>query len=206
MVGVVGGLTKREHRSARMAVDGFRNVDVPVCGQWDRVRIASLIGTIPRDGHVAIGLGGDPGEHIRLSSLRRVLSYLDGRRPTGSLRHRERVVDVSVVRPDSVQVAELVDRECGEQIAEPGARGTRRTRPATEDFVVSERECGTRETHARGHAHVGSVYEAATVIRVVGGIVRAHKDLVEVPVTCATAPVHLDLAGDVAGGRTDAWF
>src|SRR6266404_5914850 len=170
-----------------MAIDGLRNIDVPVCGQWDRVRIAGLIGTIPGDGRMAIGVGGDPGEHIRLSSLRRVLSYLDGRRPTGPLRHRERVVDVSVVRPDSVQVAELVDRECGEQVAESGARGTRRTRPATEDLVVSERECGTRETHARGHAHVGCVYEAATVIRVVGGIIGAHKDLVEVSVSCATA-------------------
>src|SRR5205823_13185684 len=132
-----------------MAIDGLRNVDVPVCGQWYGVRIASLIGTIPRDGHVTIGLGGDPGKHIRLSSLRRVLSYLDGRRPTGPLRRRKRVVDVSVVRPDSVQVAELIYCERGEQITEPGARGTRRTRPATEDFVVSEREGGTRETHAR---------------------------------------------------------
>src|SRR5438477_7643903 len=114
-----------------MAVDGLRNVDVPVCGQWDRVRIAGLIGTIPCDGHMAIGLGGDPGKHIRLSSLRRVLSYLDGRRPTGSLRCRERVIDVGVVRPDGVQVAELVDCERREEIAEPGARGTRRTRPAT---------------------------------------------------------------------------
>src|SRR5438874_3071970 len=100
-----------------MAVDGLRNVDVPVCGQWDRVRIASLIGTIPCDGYMAIGIGGNPGEHIRLSRLRRVLSYLDCRRPTGSLRRRERVVDVSVVRPHRVQVAELVDRERGEQIA-----------------------------------------------------------------------------------------
>src|SRR5439155_2626015 len=122
-----------------MAVDGLRNVDVPVCGQWDGVRIASLIGTIPCDGHMAIGLGGDPGEYIRLSSLRRVLSYLNGRRPTGSLRHRERVVDVSVVRPDSVQVAELIYCERGEQIAQAGARGTRRSRPATEELVVSER-------------------------------------------------------------------
>src|SRR5438477_5909415 len=189
-----------------MAVDGLRNVDVPVWGQWDGVRITGLIGTIPRDGHMAIGIGGDPGEHIRLSRLRGVLSYLDGRRPTDPLRRRERVVDGSVVRPDSVQVAELVDRKRGKQITKPGARGTRRTCPATKDLVVSERECGIRETHARGHAHISSVYEAATVIRVVSGIVRAHKDLVEVAVTCATAPVNLDLAGDVAGGRTDAWL
>src|SRR5438128_10157628 len=99
-----------------MAVDGLRNIDVPVCGQWDRVRIASLIGTIPCDGHVAIGIGGDPGEHIRLSSLRRVLSYLDGRRPTGPLRHRERVVDGTVVQPDSVKAAELVYRERGARV------------------------------------------------------------------------------------------
>src|SRR5438128_1726229 len=106
-----------------MAVDGFCNVDVPVCSQWYGVRIASLIGTIPRDGHMAIGIGGDPGKHTRLSSLRRVLSYLDGRRPADSLRRRERVVDGSVVRPDSVQVAELVHRKRGKQITEPGARG-----------------------------------------------------------------------------------
>src|SRR5437764_11030112 len=91
-----------EHWLRRMAVNGLRNIDVPVCGQWDRVRIASLIGTIPCDGYMAIGIGGDPGEYIRLSRLRRVLRYLDGRRPTSSLRHRERVVDVSVVRPNSV--------------------------------------------------------------------------------------------------------
>ena len=139
MVDVVGGSAQREHRRDRMAVDGFCNVDVPVCGQWYGVRIASLIGAIPRDGYVAIGISRDPGKHVRLSRLRRVLSHLDGRRPTGPLRHRERVVDVSVVRPDGVQVTKLIYRERGEQIAEPGARETRRTRPATKDLVVSER-------------------------------------------------------------------
>src|ERR1700730_7469454 len=111
-----------------MAVDGLRNVNVPLFGKWDRFRIAGLIGTIPRDVYVAVSIGRDPGEHIRLSSLGRVLSYLDGRRPARPVRHRERVVDGSVVRPDSVQVGELVYRERGEQIAEAGARGTRVTR------------------------------------------------------------------------------
>src|SRR5713226_3389982 len=123
-----------------MAIDALRNEDVPVCvGRRDHVRIASYIGTIPRDGHVAVGIGRDPGEHVRLSSLGRVLSYIDGRRPARPVRHRKRVVDGSVVRTDSVQVAELIYRERGEQIAEAGAGGTRRTRPATEDLVVSER-------------------------------------------------------------------
>jgi hypothetical protein len=45
-----------------MAIDGLRNVDVPFCGQWDRVRIAGVIGTIPRDAYVAVGIGRDPGE------------------------------------------------------------------------------------------------------------------------------------------------
>src|SRR5882762_5526792 len=51
VVGVVGGLAQREKRRASMAVDGLRNVHVPFCSQWDLVRIAGLIGTVPRDGH-----------------------------------------------------------------------------------------------------------------------------------------------------------
>src|SRR5712692_1385101 len=123
-----------------MAIDALRNEDVPVCvGRRDHVRIASYIGAIPRDGHVAVGIGRDPGEHVRLSGLGRVLSYFDRRRPARPVSDRERVVDVGVIRPDGVHVTEVVYREGGKQIAETGPRRTRRTRTTTEDLVVSER-------------------------------------------------------------------
>ncbi len=88
---------------------------------------------------MTVGIGSDPGEHVRLSGLERALSYLDGRRPARPVSGGERVIDVGVIRPGGVQEAEVVYRERGKQIAEAGAGGTRRTRPATEDLGVSER-------------------------------------------------------------------
>src|SRR5712692_9984650 len=123
-----------------MAIDALRNEDVPVCvGRRDHVRIASYIGAIPRDGHVAVGIGRDPGEHVRLSGLGRVLSYFDRRRPARPESVRVRVIDVSVIRPGGVHVPEVVHGERGEQVAETGPRRTSRTRTTTENLVVSER-------------------------------------------------------------------
>src|SRR5712692_3537143 len=122
-----------------MAIDALRSEHVPVCvGRRDCVRIAGLIGAIPRNGHMAVGISRDPGEDVRLSGLGRVPSYFDGRRPTRPVIGRERVIDVSVIRPGGVYVAEVVHRERGEQIAETGSRRTRGTRTATENLVVGE--------------------------------------------------------------------
>ena len=88
---------------------------------------------------MAVGIGRDPGKYIRLPSLGGVLRYFDGRRPARPQIVRERVINVGVIRPDGVHVAEVVDRERREQITEAEAGGTRRTRPTTEDLVVGER-------------------------------------------------------------------
>src|SRR5258708_11757578 len=150
VIDMVGSFAERENGRDSVAVDALRNEHVPLCGQWNRVRIASLISTIPRDSHVAVGIGRDPGKQVRLSSLGRVLSYLDGRRPARPVSFRVRVIDVGVVRPRGVHEAEVVYRERGEQIAE--AEPTRtvrtgRTAPATADLVLSERDRGTIEIH-----------------------------------------------------------
>ena len=122
-----------------MAIDALRYEHVPVCvGRRDSVRVPDLIGAIPRDGHVAIGVGSNPREYVRLSGLGGVLGHLDGRRPARPESGRERVIDVSVIRPGGVQVAEVVHRERGEQVAETGSRRTRRARTTTENLVVSE--------------------------------------------------------------------
>src|SRR6266568_3107787 len=113
---------------------------------------------------MAIGIRRDPGEDVRLSGLGRLPSYFDGRRPARPVIVRERVIDVSVIRPGGVNVAEVVHRERGEQVAETGPRRTRRTRTTTENLVVSERERGIGETDAGGHAHVGSIEIGATVV------------------------------------------
>src|SRR5260221_52334 len=100
VAGVVGGLGERESRRDRMTIDALRNEHVPVCvGGRDRVGIAGLIGAIPRNGHMAVGIGCDPGEDVRLSGLGRVPSYFDGRRPARPVIVRELVIDVSAIRP-----------------------------------------------------------------------------------------------------------
>src|SRR6266481_1541735 len=139
MVGVVGGFAERESGRESMTVDALRNEHVPVCiGRRDRVRIADLIGAIPRDGHMAVGISSDPGEYVRLSSLGRFPSYFDGRRPVRPVSGRERVIDVSVIRPSGINVPEVIHGERGEQVAETGSRGTLRARPTTENLIVSE--------------------------------------------------------------------
>src|SRR5882762_6701145 len=122
-----------------MTVDALRNEHVPVCiGRRDGVRIADLIGAIPGYGHMAVGIGSDPGEYVRLSGLGRFPSYFDGRGPVRSVIGRERVIDVRVIRPGGIHIPEVIHRERGEQVAETGSRRTRRTRTATEDLIVSE--------------------------------------------------------------------
>src|SRR6202140_367491 len=148
-----------------MAIDALRNEHVPVCvGRRDRVRVPGLIGAIPSYGHMAVGISRDPGEYVRLSGLGRFPSYFDGRRPARPVIGRERVIDVSVIRPGGVYVPEVVHRDSGEQIAETGPRRTRRPRPATENLVVGEGERGTRDAHARRHGYVGSIQIGAAVI------------------------------------------
>src|SRR6266404_4207208 len=122
-----------------MTVDALRNEHVPVCvGRRDRVRIADLIGAIPGDGHMAVGISSDPGEYVRLSGLGRFPSYFDGRRPVRTLIGRERVIDVRVIRPGGIHVPEVIHRERGEQVAETGSSRTLRARPTTENLIVSE--------------------------------------------------------------------
>src|SRR5438445_10511699 len=82
VVHVVSGLAQGENWRDRMAVDGLRNVDVQVSGQWDRVRVDGMVGTVPRDGNVTVGIRSAPGAHVRLSGLECVSSYITGRRPT----------------------------------------------------------------------------------------------------------------------------
>jgi hypothetical protein len=67
---------------------------------------------------VAVGIGHNPGEQVRLSSLGRVLSYPDGRRPVRAMSLLVRVIDIDIVRPNGVHVTEVVYRERREQIAE----------------------------------------------------------------------------------------
>src|SRR3984893_16480995 len=123
-----------------MAIDALGSEHVPVCvGPGDCVGVPGLIGAIPRNGHVAVGISRDPGEYVRLSGLGRVLGHLDGRRPARPVIVRERVIDVSVIRPRGVYVPEVVHREPGEEVSETGPRRTRRTRTTTENLVVSER-------------------------------------------------------------------
>ncbi len=53
-----------------MTIDALSNEHIPVrAGHRDRVRVSGLIGTILRDGHVAVAISSDPGEHVRLSGL-----------------------------------------------------------------------------------------------------------------------------------------
>src|ERR1700692_4702905 len=104
-----------------MTVDALRYEHVPVCiGRRDRVRIAGLIGAIPRNSYVAVGVGRNPGEYVRLSGLGCVLSYFDGRRPARPVISRVRVIDVIVIRPGGVYVPEVVHRDAGEQVGETG--------------------------------------------------------------------------------------
>src|SRR5882762_7414023 len=122
-----------------MSVDALGSEHIPVCvGRRDCVRVPGLIGAVPRDGHVAVGISRDPGEYVRLSGLGRVLGHLDGRRPARPMIVRKRVIDVRVIRPGGVYVPEVVHREPGEQVTETGPRTTRRTRTTTENLVVSE--------------------------------------------------------------------
>src|SRR5712671_5537399 len=115
-----------------MAIDALRNEDIPVrVGRRNFVRIAHLIGAIPRNGHVAVGIRRDPGEYVRLSGLGRVLRYFNRRRPARSESGRVRVIDVSVIRPSGVHVSEVVDGYSGEQVAETEPRRTRGTCTAT---------------------------------------------------------------------------
>src|ERR1700686_3977717 len=139
MIGMVGGLAERESWGDRMTIDALRNEHVPVCAcRRNCVRVPDLIGAIPRDSYVAVGIGRDPGEDVRFSGLGRVPSYFDGRRPARPVIGGERVIDVSVIRPGGVYVAEVVHRDSGEQVAETGSRGTCGTRTTTENFVVGE--------------------------------------------------------------------
>src|SRR5205085_11033572 len=96
-----------------------------------------------------------------------------------------------------------VDRKSGEQIAETRARRTLRACTAAKDFVIGERQRGIGETDASRHAYVSSIHVGSAVLRVVERIVRSDKDLIQVAVAGATAVIHFDLAGDVAGRRSD---
>src|SRR6266853_4795505 len=120
-----------------MAINALRNEHVPVrASRRDFVRVPGLIGAIPRNGHVAVAISGDPGEYVRLSGLGRFPSYFDGRRPARPVIGRERVIDVSVIRPGGIHVPEVVHREPGEQVAETGRRRTCGARTTTENLVV----------------------------------------------------------------------
>src|SRR5438105_12773477 len=112
---MVGSLAQRESWCRGVTIDALSNKDVPVgIGCRDRVRITSCIRTVPCDSHMAIRIGGDPGENIRLPGLGRALSYLDRGRPGCSKSRRIRVVDVGIVRPDGVQVPKVIYCERGE--------------------------------------------------------------------------------------------
>src|SRR5260370_27682064 len=118
MVGMVGGLAQSENRRSGVTVDRLRDEDVPLRGEWKRIRVAGLIGAIPRDSHVAVGIGCHPGEHIRLSGLRCALGYFHGRGPTGSVSRRVGVINVGSVRPSGIDVAEVIYGDSGEQISQ----------------------------------------------------------------------------------------
>src|SRR5437016_11632296 len=140
MIDMVGGLAHCEEWRDGMGVDALRHEHVPVCAvRRDLVRIAGYVSPIPPDGDVAVGVSCDPGEYVHFSGLGRLLRYFDGRRPALPQIVRERVIDISVIRPGGVHVSEVVHREPREQIAEAGPRRTRRTSPTAENLVVGER-------------------------------------------------------------------
>ena len=118
MVDMIGRLAQRELRGDSMAIHALRHEHVPVGGQGEGIGIAGLVGPVPRDGDMPVGIGGDPGEEVRLAGLRGSLRHLDGRRPALALVGREGIVDVGVIRPSRVDVAELVHGQRREQIAE----------------------------------------------------------------------------------------
>ena len=82
MVAVVGGLAQCENRRGRMTIHALRNKHVPMCAvRWNSIRIAGLVSAIPCNCDVAVSIGRNPGEQVRLSGLRRVLCHLNGRGP-----------------------------------------------------------------------------------------------------------------------------
>src|SRR5258708_35330970 len=105
MVGVVGGLAQSENRRSGVTIDRFRDEDVPLRGQWKRIRVAGLIGPIPRDSNVAVGIGCHPGEDVRPSGLAGALGYFNGRGPTGYWGRGGGVINCGSIGPSGLDVA-----------------------------------------------------------------------------------------------------
>src|SRR5205823_1353690 len=73
----------------------------------------------------------------------------------------------------------------------------------TEDLVIGEGQYGIGGRDSRSHADIGSIEKFSAPgwqcgLSIVGGIIRADKDLVEIAMGGASAAVNADLAGDVA--------
>ena len=202
-----------EGRGCGMAVDRLQHVDVPLCPLGHAgggsvgagtvvlrrvarlhhrpvVRITGLVGSQPRQHHVAIGVGRHPGEDVG-PALGRALIDDPSRRPRPAEVARRGEKDVAVVRPDGVEKAELIHGQRREYVA------IRRSHGAGVDLVIGERERRQAQLCVEGNAHVGGTHRlAAGVFR---DVVRRDEQLVQVAAAGAIAEVHFDLRREVGG-------
>ena len=97
------------------------------------IGIAGLVGSQPCHDHVAVGVGGHPGEDIG-PALGRALIDDPGGRPRPAEVARRGEEDVAVIRPDGVEKAQLIHGQRRKDVS------VRHPRRAGENLVISERE------------------------------------------------------------------
>src|ERR1700730_16874009 len=148
---------------------------------------------------MAVGVGSHPREHIGLAN-RSIPINTHGRCPGVAPIRGRREKDILVVRPDGIDVAEVVDSERGADVG--GAMsGSGRARGAGKDLVIRKGD-GWR---AQAGIHRNSNIHASqwSGIQVFGSVVGSYKRDVEISLARAGAGVvvDFDLGGDVSAVR-----
>src|SRR5438046_7595920 len=138
---MIAGRVLGKGRYRSVAIEGFSHVDAPLRPAIRRaigarllhggniVGVPSEAGAQPGDDDVAVGIGSDPWEHVGLAN-RAVPVDADWRCPGVSEVRGRSEKDTLVVRPDRIDVAEVVDGKRREDVGGASRAG--------EDLVVSE--------------------------------------------------------------------
>ena len=207
---IAGGIL-REGRCRSMAVHGLQDVDVPLgplghAGSalgagavvfWrvarlhhrPVIRITGSVGSEPSHHHVAVGVGSHPGEDIGLANGRTLIDNSSGS-PGLAVVARGGEKDVAVIGPHRVEKAELIHRQCGEDVVIPRPHG------AGVDLVVREHESRQVELRVNRDSDVGGTHRRSANV-VFQRIIRRHEQLVQVAAAGAVAVVDLDLCREV---------